>query len=86
MLNYLKDRYHNIPMFISENGTRLLDSIKDRVMIHMYMECTFDQCKLVFIGFGDLQKPETTVKELLNDTKRIQYMNGYLDALQSAMR
>ncbi|CAL9237856.1 unnamed protein product [Arabidopsis halleri] len=56
MLNYLKDRYHNIPMFITENG------------------------------FGDLQKAETTVKELLNDTKRIQYMSGYLDALQSAMR
>ncbi|ESQ29244.1 hypothetical protein EUTSA_v10024134mg [Eutrema salsugineum] len=56
MLNYLKNRYHNITMFITENG------------------------------FGDLQKPETTVKELLNDTKRIQYMSGYLDALQSAIR
>ncbi|KAL1226127.1 Beta-glucosidase 45 [Cardamine amara subsp. amara] len=56
MLNYLTDRYHNIPMFITENG------------------------------FGDLQKPETTVNELLNDTKRIQYMSGYLDALKSAMR
>ncbi|KAH0943047.1 hypothetical protein HID58_002684 [Brassica napus] len=55
-LNYLKNRYHNIPMFITENG------------------------------FGDLQKPETTLTELLNDTKRIQYMSGYLDALQSAMR
>jgi beta-glucosidase len=56
ILNYLKNRYRNIPMFITENG------------------------------FGDLQKPETTVKELLNDTKRIQYMSGYLDALESAMR
>ncbi|KAG7587979.1 Glycoside hydrolase superfamily [Arabidopsis suecica] len=56
MLNYLKDRYPNIPMFITENG------------------------------FGDLQKPETTDKELLHDTKRIQYMSGYLEALQAAMR
>jgi len=56
MLNYLKDRYPNMPMFITENG------------------------------FGDLQKPETTDKELLNDTKRIQYMSGYLEALQAAMR
>jgi beta-glucosidase len=56
MLNYLKDRYHNIPIFITENG------------------------------FGDLQKPNTTVKELLHDTKRIQYLSGYLDALKSAIR
>ncbi|KAG7587978.1 Glycoside hydrolase family 1 [Arabidopsis suecica] len=56
MLNYLKNRYHNMPMFITENG------------------------------FGNLQKPETTVKELLDDTKRIQYMSGYLDALKEAMR
>lgn len=39
-----------------------------------------------FVGFGTLQKPETTVKELLDDTKRIQYMSGYLDALKEAMR
>ncbi|KFK24361.1 hypothetical protein AALP_AAs73986U000100, partial [Arabis alpina] len=56
MLNYLKDRYPNVPIFITENG------------------------------YGHLQKPETTVKELLNDTKRIQFMSGYLDALQGAMR
>ncbi|XP_019083643.1 PREDICTED: beta-glucosidase 45 isoform X1 [Camelina sativa] len=56
MLNYLTDRYPNIPMFITENG------------------------------FGDLQKPETTDKELLHDTKRIQYISGYLEALQVAMR
>ncbi|KAH0943045.1 hypothetical protein HID58_002682, partial [Brassica napus] len=56
MLNYLTDRYPNIPMFITENG------------------------------LGELQKPETTVKELLNDTKRVRYLSGYLDALQTAMR
>ncbi|CDY25325.1 BnaC01g29940D [Brassica napus] len=56
MLNYLTDRYPNIPMFITENG------------------------------LGELQKPETTVKELLNDTKRVRYLSGYLDALKTAMR
>ncbi|KAL1226129.1 Beta-glucosidase 45 [Cardamine amara subsp. amara] len=56
MLNYLNDRYPNIPIVITENG------------------------------FGDLQKPETTVKDLLHDTKRIQYMSGYLEALRAAMR
>ncbi|KFK40642.1 hypothetical protein AALP_AA2G023000 [Arabis alpina] len=56
MLNYLKDRYPNIPIFITENG------------------------------YGQTQKPETAVEEILNDTKRIQFMSGYLDALQGAMR
>ncbi|CAN8245162.1 unnamed protein product [Cochlearia groenlandica] len=56
MLNYLKHRYPNIPIFITENG------------------------------FGDMEKPETTVQELLQDTKRVQYMNGYLEALKEAMR
>ncbi|CAH2047943.1 unnamed protein product [Thlaspi arvense] len=56
VLNYLNNRYPNIPIFITENG------------------------------LGDLQKPETTVKELLNDTKRISYMSGHLDALKEAMR
>ncbi|KFK40643.1 hypothetical protein AALP_AA2G023200 [Arabis alpina] len=56
MLNYLTNRFPNIPIFITENG------------------------------YGHLQKPETTVEELLNDTKRIQYMSGYLDALKAAMR
>ncbi|CAA7029806.1 unnamed protein product [Microthlaspi erraticum] len=37
-------------------------------------------------GFGDMEKSETTVKELLHDTKRIRYMSGYLKALQAAMR
>ncbi|CAF1838722.1 unnamed protein product [Brassica oleracea var. botrytis] len=37
-------------------------------------------------GLGELQKPETTVKELLNDRKRIRYISGYLDALRAAMR
>ncbi|KAG2262257.1 hypothetical protein Bca52824_069336 [Brassica carinata] len=54
MLDYLKNRHPEIPIFITENG------------------------------FGDLQKPETTIKEL-HDTKRIQYMSGYLEALQAAI-
>ncbi|KAJ0254680.1 Beta-glucosidase 45 [Hirschfeldia incana] len=55
MLNYLTERYPNIPIFITENG------------------------------LGELQKPKTTVKELLNDTKRVRYISGYLDALRAAM-
>ncbi|WZZ51362.1 hypothetical protein YC2023_051469 [Brassica napus] len=40
-----------------------------------------DRIGNVTIGFGDLQKPETTIKELLHVAKRTQYMSGYLEAL-----
>ena len=46
----------------------------------------FKQLSSCCTGLGELQKPETTVKELLNDTKRVRYLSGYLDALQTAMR
>ncbi|KAG2317255.1 hypothetical protein Bca52824_020377 [Brassica carinata] len=56
------------------------------VIFHTCLECILTHLTSIFAGFGDLQKPETTLKQLLNDTKRIQYMSGYLDALQSGMR
>lgn len=46
----------------------------------------FEKLLSCFAGLGELQKPETTVKELLNDTKRVRYMSGYLGALRAAMR
>lgn len=73
-------------MFITENGTRPQDLTNFQVMFHICFQCILTHLGLIFAGFGDLQKPETTLTELLNDTKRIQYMSGYLDALQSAMR
>lgn len=73
-------------MFITENGIRLQDLTNFQVMFHTCLECRLTHFASIFVGFGDLQKPETTLKELLNDTKRIQYMSGYLNALESGMR
>ncbi|XP_020226797.1 beta-glucosidase 46 [Cajanus cajan] len=56
ILIYLKDRYNNTPMFITENG------------------------------YGNLNDPDLTEEEYLNDFKRIEYMSGHLDNLMAAIR
>ncbi|GMY36930.1 beta-glucosidase 46-like isoform X1 [Fagus crenata] len=57
MVTYIKERYNNIPMFITENA-----------------------------GFGERDNPHSTVENLINDVKRVEYMSSYLDALATAMR
>ncbi|XP_059661909.1 beta-glucosidase 46-like [Cornus florida] len=56
MVTYLKDRYNNTPMFITENG------------------------------FGEMSSPSSDIEVFLNDVRRVEYMNAYLDALVTAMR
>lgn len=56
MVTYLKERYGNIPMFVTENG------------------------------FCEKDSPNSTNEASLNDIKRVEYMNHYLDALKTSMR
>ena len=37
-------------------------------------------------GFGERDNPHSTVENLINDVKRVEYMSSYLDALATAMR
>ncbi|XP_047313049.1 beta-glucosidase 46-like [Impatiens glandulifera] len=55
IVTYVKDRYNNTPMFITENG------------------------------FGEMDHTNSTVLSL-NDVKRVEYLNSYLEELASAMR
>ncbi|KAF7840652.1 beta-glucosidase 46-like [Senna tora] len=56
ILTYLKDKYNNTPMIITENG------------------------------YGDIAEPNSTEDLQLNDSNRIHYMEGHLDALKEAIR
>lgn len=56
MVTYLKDRYGNIPMFVTENG------------------------------YCEKGSPNSTSEASLNDIKRVEYMNHYLDALETSKR
>ncbi|GMI72746.1 beta glucosidase 46 [Hibiscus trionum] len=56
IITYLKKRFNNIPMIITENG------------------------------YGEVAKPNSTIEDSLQDTKRAKYMAGYLDSLSTAIR
>ncbi|XP_022954961.1 beta-glucosidase 45-like isoform X2 [Cucurbita moschata] len=56
IVTYIKERYNNIPIFVTENG------------------------------YGEKDKPNTKTEDLLNDTRRADYMSSYLGALETSMR
>ncbi|XP_070661911.1 beta-glucosidase 47-like isoform X2 [Malus domestica] len=56
MVTYVKDRYNNTPIFITENG------------------------------FGEVENPNSSNEELLNDVKRVEYLRSYLHALSEGIR
>ncbi|XP_061347856.1 beta-glucosidase 45-like [Gastrolobium bilobum] len=56
IVNYVKDRYNNTPMFITENG------------------------------YGELDNPNYTEEQYLNDFNRKNYMAVHLDALLESIR
>ena len=37
-------------------------------------------------GYGEKDKPNTQTEDLLNDTRRADYMSSYLGALETSMR
>ncbi|KAI4295869.1 hypothetical protein L6164_035867 [Bauhinia variegata] len=55
-VTYIKQRYNNLPMFITENGV------------------------------GEMENPNPTTQDIINDVKRVEYLSGYLDALTTAIR
>ncbi|GMH19459.1 hypothetical protein Nepgr_021300 [Nepenthes gracilis] len=56
IINYVKERYGNVPVFVTENG------------------------------FVQESRRNSTTAELLQDFKRVEYMDGYLNALTRAIR
>ncbi|PNY04899.1 beta-glucosidase 47-like protein [Trifolium pratense] len=56
IVTYVKNRYNNTPIFITENG------------------------------YGELDKPNNTEEQYLNDFNRKNYMVGHLDSLLEAIR
>lgn len=56
IVTYIKERYNNIPMYITENG------------------------------YCDKTNSSSSLKESLQDDKRVEYMAAYLDALSTAIR
>jgi beta-glucosidase len=79
MVTYIKERYNNTPMFISENG----ECKPNKYWLHVFEKILYS---LDLVGFGEKENPNSTMETLLHDVKRVEYMNSYLDALATAMR
>lgn len=79
IVNYMKERYNNIPMFITENGKKFV------VFMHTKSLCLSSDLSGL-VGYGEISTPNSTTEELLHDIKRIEYMAGYLEALLKAVR
>lgn len=75
MLMYATERYKNIPLYVTENGKHVAQTIR--------VKCRFCESFnfITFAGFG-----ENNTGVLLNDYRRVKFMSNYLDALKRAMR
>jgi len=85
-VTYVKDRYNNTPMFITENGKQT-NTLKlnhfhwTSTIISLWR--TLSEC---FVGYGTLYDPNNTKEENLIDFKRVNYMSGHLDNLGASIR
>ncbi|KAE8689703.1 Beta-glucosidase 46 [Hibiscus syriacus] len=53
-----------------------------------YIEKTFNNIPIIITetGYGEVTKPNSTIEDSLQETKRAKYMAGYLDSLSTAIR
>lgn len=79
-MNYIKHRYGNPPVFITENGkhTSLKLSRQDREFVNVMM--------FVCVGMDDPNNLLISRKDALKDTKRIRYHHDYLSSLQASIK
>lgn len=82
-MNYIKHRYGNPPVFITENGKikhtslNLLRQEREFVMMIYFV---------YFVGMDDPNNFLISRKEALKDTKRIRYHHDYLSSLQASIK
>ncbi|KAK8618307.1 hypothetical protein V6N13_132302 [Hibiscus sabdariffa] len=63
----------------------LWSMIEIRIQVTMFgIACSL--CVAPYVGYGDMNKADSTAEELLHDVKRVEYMAAYLDSLSTAIR
>lgn len=78
-VNYIRDRYNNTPMFITENG--MICKLR-RIIYKIFLLITGIRAT----GYGYSEGSNCRNKESLQDLERVNYMDGYLNSLLSAVR
>ncbi|KAG6573201.1 Beta-glucosidase 47, partial [Cucurbita argyrosperma subsp. sororia] len=85
----------DLPRFSTEDQKKLKNGA-DFIGINHYTsfyvkDCLYSVCEPKWgsskiEGYGDKDKPNTQTEDLLNDTRRADYMSSYLGALETSMR
>lgn len=81
-VTYVRDRYNNTPIFLTENGKQ---HILNFFFFFTHILFIDDNAKN-FIGYAEEVDPNFTSEEHLNDFKRIKYMVDHIEALLAAIR
>lgn len=82
---YMKGRYNNIPMYITENGNActftkcayLLSILSQVISIKIYFHLP---------GYSQSSTSNAAVEDLVDDVERVDFMHGHLTYLSSAIR
>lgn len=83
IITYVKKRFNNTPMIITENGIK-----RQNVSFKVHCKAFFHihNCILFGVGYGEVTKANSTIEDSLQDVNRAKYMAGYLDSLSTAIR
>lgn len=86
IVTYIKERYNNIPIFVTENGKWIKAGQNLNVLVITFFTFPPKEQLNFHEGYGEKNKPNTQTEDLLNDTRRVDYMSSYLGALETSMR
>lgn len=82
MVNYIKERYNNMPMFLTENGTSYISYLWPFYSFSSH-HGSYNFPKQ---GYAQGVSNYTTVKDFVNDLDRVDYLNKYLGMLLKTIR
>lgn len=84
-MNYIKHKYGNPIVFITENGTPFVSLFRlSEDIIELVKEVFHKQNYIV--GMDDGNSIFKSLEDALKDEKRIRYFNGYLENLAAAIK
>lgn len=81
IVNQIKFRYKNKPMFITENGKGCVSDINSSSY-----EYSISHANIFFSGYSSPDLQEKRVNVILNDVKRVKFHLEYLEFLAKSIR
>lgn len=85
-MNYIKTKYGNPPVMITENGKTPRSRFHELKILFLPSSSSI---RFLFLGTAGMDDPNnqlTPIKDALKDQKRIKYHNDYLTNLLAAIK